>query len=139
MRSSRTKWPWFTGRTRRSTTRLESKMVAPAAPFLQRRRFCCSVPLKRLALLLRGNTRLERGDFFLSLDISQQEAVLEKFAFSNALCLSGKVLLQCSGPVLVLLLTCAFSPSEVGHLGGGFRQLCGVHPVHPRGQLMQKF
>ncbi|XP_023807257.1 required for meiotic nuclear division protein 1 homolog [Oryzias latipes] len=38
-----------------------------------------------------GNTRLERGDFFLSLDISQQEAVLEKFAFSNALCLSVKL------------------------------------------------
>uniref|UniRef100_A0A3B3E174 Required for meiotic nuclear division 1 homolog n=1 Tax=Oryzias melastigma TaxID=30732 RepID=A0A3B3E174_ORYME len=38
-----------------------------------------------------GNTRLERGDFLLSVDIDQPEAVLEKFAFSNALCLSVKL------------------------------------------------
>ncbi|RVE57664.1 hypothetical protein OJAV_G00218800 [Oryzias javanicus] len=42
-------------------------------------------------MLGEGNTRLERGDFLLSVDIDQQEAVLEKFAFSNALCLSVKL------------------------------------------------
>ncbi|KAK1894684.1 Required for meiotic nuclear division protein 1 like [Dissostichus eleginoides] len=38
-----------------------------------------------------GNTKLERGDFMLSDMIDQSEAVLEKFAFSNALCLSVKL------------------------------------------------
>ncbi|XP_043999312.1 required for meiotic nuclear division protein 1 homolog [Gambusia affinis] len=38
-----------------------------------------------------GNTKLERGNFILSYDMDQQEAVLEKFAFSNALCLSVKL------------------------------------------------
>lgn len=38
-----------------------------------------------------GNTKLERGNFILSDQIEQREAVLEKFAFSNALCLSVKL------------------------------------------------
>uniref|UniRef100_A0A8C5DZF3 DUF155 domain-containing protein n=1 Tax=Gouania willdenowi TaxID=441366 RepID=A0A8C5DZF3_GOUWI len=38
-----------------------------------------------------GNTKLERGNFMLSDEIDDQEAVLEKFAFSNALCLSVKL------------------------------------------------
>lgn len=38
-----------------------------------------------------GNTKLERGNFFLSDQMEAQEAVLEKFAFSNALCLSVKL------------------------------------------------
>lgn len=40
--------------------------------------------------ILRGNTKLERGCFILSDEIDHDEAVLEKFAFSNALCLSGE-------------------------------------------------
>ncbi|XP_028252141.1 required for meiotic nuclear division protein 1 homolog [Parambassis ranga] len=38
-----------------------------------------------------GNTRLERGNFMLSDDLDLHDAVLEKFAFSNALCLSVKL------------------------------------------------
>ncbi|XP_070776732.1 required for meiotic nuclear division protein 1 homolog [Enoplosus armatus] len=38
-----------------------------------------------------GNTKLERGNFILSDKMDQHEAVLEKFAFSNALCLSVKL------------------------------------------------
>ncbi|KAM3595240.1 uncharacterized protein V6R79_020414 [Siganus canaliculatus] len=38
-----------------------------------------------------GNTKLERGNFVLSDSMDQYEAVLEKFAFSNALCLSVKL------------------------------------------------
>ena len=38
----------------------------------------------------RGNTKLKLGNFFLSDQMDQHEAVLEKFAFSNALCLSGE-------------------------------------------------
>uniref|UniRef100_UPI0037E8DF71 required for meiotic nuclear division protein 1 homolog n=1 Tax=Semicossyphus pulcher TaxID=241346 RepID=UPI0037E8DF71 len=38
-----------------------------------------------------GNTKLERGNFFLSDKMDPHEAVLEKFAFSNALCLSVKL------------------------------------------------
>uniref|UniRef100_A0A8P4KCC2 Required for meiotic nuclear division 1 homolog n=1 Tax=Dicentrarchus labrax TaxID=13489 RepID=A0A8P4KCC2_DICLA len=38
-----------------------------------------------------GNTKLERGNFILSDQMDQHEAVLDKFAFSNALCLSVKL------------------------------------------------
>lgn len=38
-----------------------------------------------------GNTKLERGNFILSDQMDPHEAVLEKFAFSNALCLSVKL------------------------------------------------
>ncbi|KAM4542481.1 required for meiotic nuclear division protein 1 homolog [Odontesthes bonariensis] len=38
-----------------------------------------------------GNTKLERGNFILRGEVDQHEAVLEKFAFSNALCLSVKL------------------------------------------------
>ncbi|CAL1574539.1 unnamed protein product [Knipowitschia caucasica] len=38
-----------------------------------------------------GNTKLERGNFILKEQMEPQEAVLEKFAFSNALCLSVKL------------------------------------------------
>ncbi|KAK2826559.1 hypothetical protein Q5P01_020773 [Channa striata] len=40
---------------------------------------------------MNGNTKLERGNFILSDEIDQHGAVLEKFAFSNALCLSVKL------------------------------------------------
>ncbi len=40
--------------------------------------------------VFRGNTKLERGNFILSDKMDHHEAVLEKFAFSNALCLSGE-------------------------------------------------
>ncbi|KAG7248727.1 hypothetical protein CRUP_014285, partial [Coryphaenoides rupestris] len=35
-----------------------------------------------------GNSKLQRGNFMLNTEIDQDEAVLEKFAFSNALSLS---------------------------------------------------
>lgn len=38
----------------------------------------------------RGNSKLESGNFILSDMIDEREAVLEKYAFSNALCLSGE-------------------------------------------------
>ncbi|KAF3700945.1 Required for meiotic nuclear division protein 1 -like protein Precursor [Channa argus] len=38
-----------------------------------------------------GHTKLERGNFILSDEMEQHEAVLEKFAFSNALCSSVKL------------------------------------------------
>ncbi|XP_037342671.1 required for meiotic nuclear division protein 1 homolog [Pungitius pungitius] len=38
-----------------------------------------------------GNTKLERGNFILNDNMDQHEAVLEKYAFSNALCLSVKL------------------------------------------------
>ncbi|KAM3871166.1 required for meiotic nuclear division protein 1 homolog [Diretmus argenteus] len=38
-----------------------------------------------------GNSKLERGNFLLSDMMDQQEAILEKFAFSNALSLSVKL------------------------------------------------
>ncbi|XP_056152074.1 required for meiotic nuclear division protein 1 homolog [Lampris incognitus] len=38
-----------------------------------------------------GKSKLERGNFVLNSDIDQEEAVLEKFAFSNALSLSVKL------------------------------------------------
>ncbi|KAM7403464.1 hypothetical protein PAMA_004089 [Pampus argenteus] len=38
-----------------------------------------------------GNTKLERGNFILSDKMDEHEVVLEKFAFSNALCLSVKL------------------------------------------------
>ncbi|XP_041667974.1 required for meiotic nuclear division protein 1 homolog isoform X1 [Cheilinus undulatus] len=38
-----------------------------------------------------GSTRLQRGNIFLNDNMDQHDAVLEKFAFSNALCLSVKL------------------------------------------------
>lgn len=38
-----------------------------------------------------GNGKLDHGSFILSANMDQHEAVLEKFAFSNALCLSVKL------------------------------------------------
>ncbi|XP_051942852.1 required for meiotic nuclear division protein 1 homolog [Hippocampus zosterae] len=38
-----------------------------------------------------GNTKLEHGNFILSKHSEEHDAVLEKFAFSNALCLSVKL------------------------------------------------
>lgn len=58
--------------------------------------------VKLETLFFRGNTKLEHGNFIMSDQMDQQEAVLEKFAFSNALCLSGKRL--CSE---VLFVFCA--------------------------------
>lgn len=38
----------------------------------------------------RGNSKLHRGSFHLNGDMDYEQMVLEKFAFSNALSLSGK-------------------------------------------------
>lgn len=40
----------------------------------------------------RGNSKLHRGSFHLNGDMDYEQLVLEKFAFSNALSLSGKCL-----------------------------------------------
>lgn len=91
--------------------------------------------------VLRGNTKLERGTFILSCETDRQEAILEKFAFSNALCLSGKSLQILQSFCLFVLVSaqpCVFFSSEAGHLGGGFRQLCGVNSVHSRGTVDRK-
>ena len=52
--------------------------------------FCCFFLLIQIVLFFRGNTKLERGNFILNDQMNQDEALLEKFAFSNALCLSGE-------------------------------------------------
>lgn len=39
--------------------------------------------------LLRGNTKLHRGNFIFNSDMDYEQVLLEKFAFSNALSLSG--------------------------------------------------
>ncbi|XP_041667975.1 required for meiotic nuclear division protein 1 homolog isoform X2 [Cheilinus undulatus] len=44
-----------------------------------------------LIFFFRGSTRLQRGNIFLNDNMDQHDAVLEKFAFSNALCLSVKL------------------------------------------------
>lgn len=41
--------------------------------------------------LLRGNTKLHRGNFIFNSDMDYEQVLLEKFAFSNALSLSGKL------------------------------------------------
>ena len=41
--------------------------------------------------MFRGNSKLERGNFVLNAEMDQDNAVLEKFAFSNALSLSVKL------------------------------------------------
>ena len=48
-------------------------------------------PLNVIIFFLRGNSKLQRGDFMLNNEMDPDEAVLEKFAFSNALSLSGEV------------------------------------------------
>lgn len=83
----------------------------------------------------RGNTKLERGNFILSDQTAQQEAVLERFAFSNALCLSGKPSLILCLVICFLPRTFAFSCSEAGNLGSGIRQLCGVNSINTRGTV----
>ena len=42
---------------------------------------------------LRGQSKLHRGEIRLNSELDLEDAILEKFAFSNALCLSGKLLL----------------------------------------------
>lgn len=39
--------------------------------------------------LFRGNTKLHRGNFIFNSDMDYEQVLLEKFAFSNALSLSG--------------------------------------------------
>lgn len=71
--------------------------------------------------------------------MDQNEAVLEKFAFSNALCLSGEnleIMMIC----IVLCTTCPLSVtslffSEAGDMGGVIRQLCRVNSVNSRGMV----
>lgn len=41
----------------------------------------------------RGQSKLHRGEIKLNSELDLDDAILEKFAFSNALCLSGKFLL----------------------------------------------
>lgn len=91
----------------------------------------------------RGNTKLERGNFILSDKMDQHEAVLEKFAFSNALCLSGENLNHinvCSFVVALysaspMSVTSCFPFSEAGDMGGVVRQLCRLNSVNSRGTL----
>lgn len=91
----------------------------------------------------RGNTKLERGNFILSDKMDQHEAVLEKFAFSNALCLSGENLnhINVCGFVVALYsaspmsVTSCFPFSEAGDMGGVVRQLCRLNSVNSRGTL----
>lgn len=113
--------------------------------------FCLFVPPDALYLHFkfesflpfRGNTKLERGNFILSDNIDEHEAVLEKFAFSNALCLSGenlhfnfKSLTFYSGYPLIFFLNPfpSFS-SEAGNMGGLIRQLCRVNSINSRGTV----
>lgn len=87
-------------------------------------------------LSLRGNSKLERGNFILSDQMEPQEAVLEKFAFSNALCLSGKTLgshvcsVLCSAHALMID---SLSSSEARHMGGPVGRLCRIHSNNSRG------
>lgn len=75
--------------------------------------------------------------------MDQHEAVLEKFAFSNALCLSGENLNHinvCSFVVALysaspMSVTSCFPFSEAGDMGGVVRQLCRLNSVNSRGTL----
>lgn len=73
--------------------------------------------------------------------MDQHEAVLEKFAFSNALCLSGEMQSLRRNTSFVLtrckLFTDSLFFSEVGDMGGGFGQLCRVNSVNSRGKKNQ--
>lgn len=41
----------------------------------------------------RGQSKLHKGEILLNSELDSDEVVLQKFAFSNALCLSGKLIL----------------------------------------------
>lgn len=41
----------------------------------------------------RGQSKLHKGEILLNSELDIDEVVLQKFAFSNALCLSGKLIL----------------------------------------------
>lgn len=43
--------------------------------------------------LNRGQSKLHKGQILLNSELDSDEVVLQKFAFSNALCLSGKLIL----------------------------------------------
>lgn len=43
--------------------------------------------------LNRGQSKLHKGEILLNSELDSDEVVLQKFAFSNALCLSGKLIL----------------------------------------------
>lgn len=93
-----------------------------------------------ISFFFRGNTKLERGNFILRESMDQHEAVLEKFAFSNALCLSGGTryvriffFLLCA--LNVYLVYSLFFPSEAGNMGGVAGQLCRVDSVNSRGTV----
>lgn len=71
--------------------------------------------------------------------MEQHEAVLEKFAFSNALCLSGGTLNQIStalSPNCLLSVTSLFY-SKAGNMGGVAGQLCRVNSVNSRGENLE--
>lgn len=113
-------------------------MLTPSAMF-------CSLEMpdvlqlsvKLETLFFRGNTKLEHGNFVLNDQMDQQEAVLEKFAFSNALCLSGKSL--CSEVSCCVLCSTShvvsLSSSETGDMGGFIRQLCRINSNNSRGTV----
>ena len=80
--------------------------------------------------------------------MEEDEAVLEKFAFSNALSLSGEKLnfsyesltfVLFGGSVLFRLPAeskpFAFFSSEAGDMGGVIRQLCRVDSINSRGAV----
>lgn len=41
----------------------------------------------------RGQSKLHKGEILLNSELDNDEVVLQKFAFSNALCLSGELIL----------------------------------------------
>lgn len=41
----------------------------------------------------RGQSKLHKGEILLNSELDSDEVVLQKFAFSNALCLSGELIL----------------------------------------------
>lgn len=44
----------------------------------------------------RGQSKLHKGEILLNSELDTDEVILQKFAFSNALCLSGEFILLCT-------------------------------------------
>lgn len=61
----------------------------------QKKKIKCFLRLRRYTLfpLHRGQSKLHRGEILLNSELDVDDAILEKFAFSNALCLSGRLVL----------------------------------------------
>lgn len=74
--------------------------------------------------------------------MDQHEAVLEKFAFSNALCLSGGTRYIRIFPSLCLkclLGVASLFSSEAGNMGGVAGQLCRVNSINSRGMVENEY